>query len=125
MNDKRCPIPGCNLHYANGITGWARHVGAPDNHPYWMPGATPAAKRHAFVSEFPLFFVGARSKQTSSRPPAVPTPPPPSVSATIPPELVAAIRQVVRETVREEMALAFNLPTISNGNGGEAGKGSR
>jgi hypothetical protein len=54
---KKCPVKGCNLHFANGTIGWHRHVASVSAHPYWHPEEENVEQRMAyFRSEFPAFF---------------------------------------------------------------------
>lgn len=53
----RCPIEGCQFHYAKGIQGWYRHV---SKHAGYRPTLSAGPERaQAFVADFPEFFIQA------------------------------------------------------------------
>lgn len=112
IENRKCPIPGCNMHYAAGVTGWARHVGSMPNHPYWHPAATEAAvRRELFTAEFgDAFFAGTRARTSSRPPPRAPALPP------IPPPLdnsnVDALTRAVRQAIYDGFIAALGEGSV-------------
>ena len=97
----RCPIKGCNMTYAMGTVGWAKHVGSVENHPYWHPDVEPAdVRRDLFRAEFPAFFdhVRARPSGVSSMPPSSGSPLRTEAPLTRE-DLKALFREVLREAI--------------------------
>ncbi len=98
----RCPIKGCNLTFAKGTVGWAKHVGSADAHPYWHTDVQEAeVRRRLFEHEFPEFFEGTRHfiSRTPPPPPSGPSPSAPVQSGLTVEQVKAAIREVLQEAL--------------------------